>query len=91
MRRKTWLFIGAFVLGGLIGVVAANARRVVYAADDGGGEHGGKADLGPAANAHLYLCAFHLAKSNPKLQFEAHHYCMPVGDGVHQCMIFDSK
>jgi len=38
---------------------------------------------------HLYLCAFHIAKKNPKLVFEAHHYCMPVADEVHQCVISD--
>jgi hypothetical protein len=88
-RRKIWLFAGSFGLGCVIGLISANDRRVVHAEDDGG--HGAKAEHGPAADAHLYLCAFHLAKSNPKLQFEAHHYCMPAGDGVHQCMIFDSK
>jgi hypothetical protein len=85
------LFVGAFFLGCVIGLVGANARRVVYAEDDGHGAHAGKAAAGPADGAHLYLCAFHLVKNNPKVQFEAHHYCMPAGDGVHQCMIFDSK
>ncbi|MBX9628849.1 MAG: OBAP family protein [Gemmataceae bacterium] len=44
---------------------------------------------GPLGQMHLYVCAFHLAKKDPKLVFEAHHYCMPVSDGVHQCVIFD--
>ena len=38
---------------------------------------------------HLYVCAFHLAKKDPKLVFEAHHYCMALGEDVHQCVIFD--
>lgn len=49
-----------------------------------------KAD-GPLDQMHLYLCAFHLAKQDPKLVFEAHHYCMPVDDEVHQCVIFDGN
>lgn len=44
----------------------------------------------PLSRMHLYLCAFHLAKKDPKLVFEAHHYCMPVNDEVHQCVIFDT-
>src|SRR5229473_6286226 len=57
-----------------------------------------RADHGPAKmqgdsplrEMHLYLCAFHIAKKDQKLLFEAHHYCMPVADEVHQCVIFDS-
>ncbi len=45
----------------------------------------------PLSTIHLYLCAFHVAKMNPKFQIEAHHYCSPVGNGVHQCVIYDSK
>ncbi len=39
---------------------------------------------------HLYLCAFHVAKNNPKFQVEAHHYCSPTGD-FHQCVVYDSN
>ena len=53
-------------------------------------ETGQKMDAGPLSQMHLYLCAFHIAKKDPKLLFEAHHYCMPVADEVHQCVIFDS-
>jgi hypothetical protein len=53
----------------------------------GAAGHAGKA---PVQRFHLYLCAFHLAKKDPKFVVEAHHYCMPAGDGVHQCVIFDS-
>ncbi len=45
----------------------------------------------PLGEMHLYLCAFHLAKKDDKLVFEAHHYCMPVAEGVHQCVIFDGN
>ena len=42
-------------------------------------------------NMHLYLCAFHVAKDNPKFQIEAHHYCSPAGKDIHQCVIFDGR
>lgn len=45
----------------------------------------------PLDQIHLYLCAFHLAKKDPKLVVEAHHYCMSVRDAVHQCIIFDGN
>ena len=38
-----------------------------------------------------YLCAFHVAKDNPKDQVIAHHYCMALSDDVFQCIVFDSK
>jgi hypothetical protein len=49
-------------------------------------EHKGKT---PVEGFHLYLCAFHIAKKDPKLQIEAHHYCSMVSEEVHQCVIFD--
>jgi len=46
---------------------------------------------GPIEKMHLYLCAFHIAKENPGFQVEAHHYCAPHGDKLHQCVVYDSK
>src|SRR5579884_1055093 len=43
----------------------------------------------PVEGFHLYLCAFHIAKKDPKFQIEAHHYCSMVAEEVHQCVIFD--
>jgi len=47
--------------------------------------------VGPLGQMHLYLCAFHIVKKDPGRVIEAHHYCMPVGDEVHQCVIFDGN
>jgi hypothetical protein len=46
---------------------------------------------GPADRFHLYLCAFHIAKKDPRFVVEAHHYCSPINDEAHQCVIFDSS
>jgi hypothetical protein len=60
--------------------------------------HGGAAMPGPRGanwaavdNMHLYLCAFHVGKDNPKFQVEAHHFCSPAGNDVHQCVVFDGN
>jgi len=45
----------------------------------------------PLDKMHLYLCAFHVAKDNPAFQVEAHHYCAPQGQKLHQCVIYDSR
>ena len=76
------------MLGGL-GVAAgglAAGALLVPGAGAAGHETGA-----PANQFHLYLCAFHIAKKDPKFQVEAHHYCSKVSEGVHQCVIFDSK
>jgi hypothetical protein len=44
----------------------------------------------PIRQFHLYLCAFHIAKHDPAFHVEAHHYCSPVSDEVHQCIVYDS-
>lgn len=40
---------------------------------------------------HAYLCAYHIGKANPKFVVEAHHYCSPIHDELHQCVIFDKR
>lgn len=47
--------------------------------------------LAPIEGMHLYLCAFHTIKKSPSTVIEAHHYCCPVADEVHQCVIFDKN
>ena len=44
----------------------------------------------PVDECGLYLCAFHIAKKDPRFQVEAHHYCSAMSGEVHQCIIFDS-
>lgn len=48
---------------------------------------------GPLGHDHLHVCGIHMAKSNPKIQFITHHYCVGhkrggAGD-VFQCVLFD--
>lgn len=50
----------------------------------------GRAESNPVNNFHLHVCAFHVAKSNPKFQIEAYHYCGPHGESLHQCVIYDT-
>src|SRR5882757_9342041 len=45
----------------------------------------------PLDDMHLYLCAFHVGKKDPKLQVEAHHYCMEVRPGLFQCIVLESN
>lgn len=86
--RRT-IALGAVVLA-LLGSVVI--RSTVSADDkhDHGSPSRNAANWAPLDKLHLYLCAFHIAKNNPKFQIEAHHYCAPVGE-IHQCMIYDSR
>lgn len=79
-RRNALAALGATTVG--------LAGRTAAAADHGAEPAPG---AGPLSQMHLYLCAFHIAKKDPKLVFEAHHYCMPVAEEVHQCIIFDGS
>lgn len=45
----------------------------------------------PLDELHTYLCAFHVEKNNRKNQVEAHHYCMPLRDGVFQCVVMSDN
>jgi hypothetical protein len=79
-RRELFGTLGA--LGA--GFVASGAQAA---------DHGEKKDgafMAPIANIHAHFCGIHVAKTNPKLQIVAQHYCAPLGDEMHQCLLFDS-
>lgn len=44
----------------------------------------------PLERKHAHICAFHLGVDDPKLQMEVTHYCTALGDGVFQCILYDS-
>jgi hypothetical protein len=79
-RREALHLFGAAALG--------SAATGTAAAD-----HGQAAEAGasPMMGFHAYLCAYHLAKKDPKFVVEAHHYCAAINDEVHQCVIFDKN
>jgi hypothetical protein len=83
------------------GASAADEQQAAHDAhgDAHGGAHGSAAGGAPGGHSkhwapvddiHLYLCAFHVAKENPKFQVEAHHFCNQHKD-VHQCLIYESN
>jgi hypothetical protein len=84
--------------GVLLGLVGLAVLTVPAARDDDHGTRQGHDAQGsewrfkaPLEQIHLYLCAFHVAKNNPTFQIEAHHYCSPAGQDVHQCVIYDGN
>jgi hypothetical protein len=82
MNRREALLAAGAVLG-----TAANLR-----ADDTAVKNKPCTLAGtPLDDMHLYLCAFHVAKKDPKLQVEAHHYCMEVRPGLFQCIIIENN
>jgi hypothetical protein len=76
----------------LLGALGAASAGVLAGASPSRADHPAAEHKagGPMSHFHAYLCAFHTAKKDGKLVFEAHHYCMPVREGVHQCVIFDT-
>src|SRR6516162_6228766 len=78
-RRKAMQMMGAATLGSAL---SGRATADHPAAD--------AAATNPLGKFHAYLCAYHLAKRDPKFVVEAHHYCAAVSGDVHQCVIFDS-
>jgi hypothetical protein len=73
----------------LLGILGGAGCAGAFPEETTADEHLSRQDMGPAGRFHLYLCAFHIARNNPALVVEAHHYCSPVRDEVHQCVIFD--
>jgi hypothetical protein len=74
---------------GLIGGAALGASGAAVA--DEGHPRPDHDEVDPAKAFHLYLCAFHIAKKDPSIYVEAHHYCSPVNETLHQCVIYDKR
>ncbi|MFC7878758.1 OBAP family protein [Isoptericola sp. NPDC057391] len=48
-------------------------------------------DTAPLKKFDVYVVGFHLAKEDPMMQMEAHHYCRVVNDDFIQAVIFDGN
>lgn len=78
-------------LFGTVGVLGAGVTL--------GGVHAVAADHGkmdnnkmmaPLGNHHLHFCGIHCAKKDPRIQIITQHYCGMFGEGMHQCLLYDS-
>jgi hypothetical protein len=45
----------------------------------------------PVEKIAMYLDGFHVAKDDPTMQMEAHHYCNQVNEDFAQCVLFDGN
>jgi hypothetical protein len=84
MDRRHWLGL----VGSGVGVSASGAARGadVHAA----AEKGERGMMAPVQSLHAHFCGIHIAKSNPKFQLIAQHYCMSRSEEMHQCLLYNS-
>jgi hypothetical protein len=79
-------------LFGVLGATGASLLVEGQAARADG--HGDRPDTGgaptPLSGFHAHFCGIHIAKKDPKFQLVTQHYCGPLGDEMHQCLLFDS-
>jgi hypothetical protein len=45
----------------------------------------------PVDKIAMYLDGFHVAKDDPSMQMEAHHYCNQTNEDFAQCVLFDGN
>ena len=45
----------------------------------------------PVDKIAMYLNGFHVAKDDPQMQMEAHHYCNQANEDLAQCVLFDGN
>jgi Protein of unknown function (DUF1264) len=81
MDRREWL-----------GLVGSGVGVSLGCSAHGAGAHGASDAklMAPAQALHLHFCGIHIAKSNPKFQIVAQHYCMSRSEEMHQCLLYDS-
>jgi Protein of unknown function (DUF1264) len=84
MDRRQWLGVVGSGIGGSLGSTAQGADA------HGAGAQSDSKMMAPAQALHLHFCGIHIAKSNPKFQIIAQHYCMSRSEEMHQCLLYDS-
>lgn len=86
-RRELFQWLSAAGVVGTVGMASAQASA--HEPDDHHSAHP-SSPMPPIENIHLHFCGIHVAKSNPKFQIITQHYCSPINDEVHQCLLYDS-
>jgi hypothetical protein len=84
MDRRHWLGIVGSGVGASVGGAKLEADE--HRSDQKG--NGGM--MAPVQSLHAHFCGIHIAKSNPKFQLIAQHYCMSRSEDMHQCLLYDS-
>jgi hypothetical protein len=77
----------------LFGALGAMGTAAAFATHDATADEHAKADASPMAplgNHHLHFCGIHCAKKNTRIQIVTQHFCGMVGEGMHQCLLYDS-
>jgi Protein of unknown function (DUF1264) len=72
------------------GETAPGANRTAKTASLEGGANVLQAKA-PVEKIAMYLNGFHVAKDNPEMQMEAHHYCNQANEDFAQCVLFDGN
>lgn len=49
-----------------------------------------KGGAAPSDEYKMHICAFHIAKDDPKVIVETQHYCMGLRDDLFQCLLFET-
>ncbi len=84
MDRRQWIgLVGSGVAVSLGGEACAAKQHRADEKGDGG-------LMAPVQSLHAHFCGIHIAKSNPKFQLVAQHYCMSRSEEMHQCLLYDS-
>lgn len=50
----------------------------------------GEAVNKPSDAYSMHICAFHIAKDDPKVVIETQHYCTALRDNLFQCLLFET-
>jgi hypothetical protein len=81
-RRELFGTVGA------LGAAATLGNTSALVADHG--KTAGRKMMAPLDNHHLHFCGIHCAKKDPRIQIITQHYCGLIGEGMHQCLLYDS-
>lgn len=44
----------------------------------------------PPCEQQMHICAFHIAKDDPKIVIETQHYCTALNDNLFQCLLYQT-
>ena len=84
-RREVLGVLGSLGVGLAAGEAPAGHPQPGHPAGEGS-----RRFMAPVSNTHAHFCGIHIGKRDPKIQMMVQHYCAPLGEEMHQCLLFDS-
>jgi hypothetical protein len=82
--KNSFLLIFAASLAAFVGGFAAEKQETTHP------QTKNLHSANPVCDHSMHICAFHIAKDNPRIIIETQHFCVPLKEDLFQCILYET-